>query len=433
MKASLLNVRASRSWLAAVILMKCSQVFSDHLTLSVDPPFFGYSFSTLAGNPNTFGHKDGVGQEALFGETTGLAVDKAGNAYAVDPFLGGQTIRKITPDGVVTTFAGVSGQTGWKDGVGAAARFHEPYAIVADGEDNFYVADAYNNMIRKVTTAAIVSRLAGSGGQGNVDGHGDAAWFKYPTGIAWDRGRNLYVADQLNHTIRKVTLDGDVTTLAGMPGVQGNRDGVSEAARFSYPLSLGVAGDGSIYVADGTGLRRVTTTGLVTTPSIAACEPRVEFGGAASSFGNDSTGNLYLVAVQRGTITEITKEGCGTAMLDMTQQLVGFWFQNLGSAIAFDRWDNVYVADAGRSTILRSSAAKSVIPLTVVFTPDSFGADTASVVVESSFDLSIWTGIQTNSLIRFIPTKFFQTNSPSAPMKFFRARLEHPGTASTAR
>ena len=161
-------------------------------------------------------------------------MDSAGNVYVADS--ANNTIRKVTPAGVVTTLAGLAGSCGSADGTGSAARFYCPAGVAVDSAGNVYVADMHNNTIRKVTPAGVVTTLAGlAGSPGSADGTGSAARFNDPYGVAVDSAGNVYVADTGNNTIRKVTPGGVVTTLAGLAGSAGSADGTGSAARFDYP------------------------------------------------------------------------------------------------------------------------------------------------------------------------------------------------------
>jgi hypothetical protein len=161
------------------------------------------------------------------------------------------TIRKITPAGVVATFAGLAGNSGSADGTGSAARFYSPNSVAEDSAGNVFVADLYNHTIRKVTAAGTVTTLAGlAGSTGSTDGAGSAARFCCPSGVAADSAGNVFVADLYNFTIRKVTAAGVVTTIGGAPGVAGGVDGVGSYANFSYPTDVAVDTTGNLYVAD---------------------------------------------------------------------------------------------------------------------------------------------------------------------------------------
>ena len=136
----------------------------------------------------------------------------------------------------MTTLAGAAPRAGSADGTGAAARFNGPFGVAADSAGNVYVADQLNHTIRKITADGVVTTLAGAAGMpGSVDGVGAAARFAGPDGMAVDGAGNVYVADQANYTIRKVTAGGVVTTLAGTAGTAGSTDGTGSAARFCRP------------------------------------------------------------------------------------------------------------------------------------------------------------------------------------------------------
>jgi len=205
--------------------------------------------STLAGQPGSIGTTDGTGSSARFHSPYGLTVDASGNVYVADQY--NNAIRKVTSAGVVTTFAGTAGASGSTDGTGNAARFYGPSSISMDGSGNFYVADAWNHTIRKITSGAVVTTVAGlAGSSGATDGTGNAARFYYPYGVASDSSGNLFVADKNNHTIRKITTGGAVSTMAGLAGTTGSADGIGSAARFNSPCGLALDSAGHVYIAD---------------------------------------------------------------------------------------------------------------------------------------------------------------------------------------
>ena len=201
-----------------------------------------------AGLPSP-GSRDGTGSLAQFNSPMSVAADSAGTVYVAD--AANHTIRKITPSGTVTTFAGTAGSCGSVDGLVPAARFCFPKGIAVDGAGTVYVADGQNQTIRKITAAGSVSTLAGPAGvASNVDGQGSLARFNTPSGIAVDSAGNVFVADMFNHTIRKITPSGAVTTFAGFAGFTGSTDGTGFNARFNFPNGLGIDGSGNLYVAD---------------------------------------------------------------------------------------------------------------------------------------------------------------------------------------
>ncbi len=138
---------------------------------------------------------------------------------------------------MVTTLAGAARQYGSADGSGNAARFYRPPGVAVDSAGNVYVADTYNYEIRKVTPAGVVTTLAGIAGYGSADGTGNAASFWDPSGVAMDSAGNVYVADTYNDEIRKITPAGVVTTLAGAAAQTGSADGTGSAARFNNPTA----------------------------------------------------------------------------------------------------------------------------------------------------------------------------------------------------
>jgi len=179
--------------------------------------------TTLAGSPGISGTADGTGRAARFNTPTGVTVDGSGNVYVAEWY--NNTVRKITPQGVVTTVAGSPEVTGTANGTGSAARFWYPYGVAVDGNGNLYVSEYVSSTIRKITGQGVVSTLAGTPGvTGTADGTGSAARFDHPVGVAADANGTVYVADQFNQTIRKISPAGVVSTIAGVPKVHGSAD-----------------------------------------------------------------------------------------------------------------------------------------------------------------------------------------------------------------
>lgn len=243
------------------------------LLLSVSagiPMSFAQNYvSTYAGD-GTNGYADGDTATCKFKAPFGLCIDLQGSLYIADN--SNHRIRKISADGMVTTLAG-TGSPGYADGPAAAAQFNAPSDLCADANGTIYVSDFQNQYIRKITPDGMVSTVAGSGVAGYLDGPSHVAEFNYPRGICTDAQGNLFVADSWNHRIRKIDVNGTVTTLAGYSdtiGVQSPgdfKDGTDTAARFNTPCGMSIDGDGNLYLADAYNhrIRKITPEGVVTT------------------------------------------------------------------------------------------------------------------------------------------------------------------------
>jgi len=319
--------------------------------------------TTLAGLARSSGSADGTGSATRFFSPQGVAVDSAGNVYVAD--FRNCTIRKVTPGGVVTTLAGLAGSSGSADGTGSDARFEYPYGVAVDSAGNVYVADTSNSTIRKVTPAGVVTTLAGlAGSSGSANGTGSAARFKNPWGVAVDSAGTVYVADTWNSTIRKVTPGGVVTTLAGLAGTYGSADGTGSAARFDATYGVAVDNAGNLYVADGNqAIRKVTPAGLVTTLAGTLSYGSANGTGSAARFFKpsgvavDSAGNVYVADMRNHTIRKVTPAGVVTTLAGLagssgsangTGSAARFFNP---SGVAVDSAGNVYVADYYNSTI----------------------------------------------------------------------------------
>ncbi len=272
--------------------------------------------SSVAGLMGVHGSADGVGAEVRFERSHGIAVGPDGTLYAAD--CGDHTIRRITPAGVSTTLAGLAHSAGGTDGTGSAARFHGPEGVAVDQQGNVFVADTFSYTVRKITPAGVVTTIAGlAGTKGSADGKGSAARFDVPIGIAIDGHGILYVADggfdtfTGNSTVRKVTPDGTVTTLAGLAGQLGHADGKGSAARFYYPVGIAADKNGTVYVADSRNftVRQITPAGVVTTiAGTPGARGTADGTGAAvrfnlaQSMAVDSDGTLYVADTGNHTI-----------------------------------------------------------------------------------------------------------------------------------
>ena len=205
--------------------------------------------TTLAGSAGSPDFADGVGVAVRFNAPLGLAVATNGIIFVADS--GNHVIRRVEPDGTVTTFAGSGEVWGWRDGAGTNALFYSPIGVALDASGQLFVADANNHVIRRITTNGVVTTFAGTPGvDGAVDGAAARARFGKPAELTFDAHGNLFVADALLHTIRKVTPAGFVSTVAGAVGVDGAADGANGVARFFSPYGLAVAPRGQLVVTD---------------------------------------------------------------------------------------------------------------------------------------------------------------------------------------
>lgn len=283
---------------------------------SADPPADAGLFLFAGDVCHCAGSADGTGPAARFDNPEGIAADSSGNLYLAE--RNSSTIRKITPQAVATTLAGVAGAAGSIDGTGAGARFNNPTRVRADRDGNLYVTDTGNSTIRKVSPQGAVATLAGNGVCGSADGPGTAAQFCAPQGIALDPHGNLFVTDTLNHTVRKIDAAGAVTTVAGTPGVCGSADGRGRAAQFCGPRDIAADSEGNLFVADtaNSTIRLITPDGEVRTVAGRANEC-----GFADGSGNasrlckpgaidvDASGELYVADTGNSAIRRIVAPG----------------------------------------------------------------------------------------------------------------------------
>ena len=280
-------------------------------------------FGTLAGSAGNAGTADGTGILANFSNPYGVTVDSAGNVFVAD--RNNHTIRKVTSAGVVTTLAGTAGVAGSTDATGSAAKFLYPSGVAVDTAGNVFVADRSNYIIRKVTSAGVVTTLAGTAASsGTTDATGSAARFNLPSGVAVDTAGNVFVADNVSHTIRKVTSAGVVTTLAGTANVAGSTDATGLSARFNYPFGVAVDTAGNVFVADrgNATIRKVTSAGVVSTEAGQSGSAGSNNGlGSAARFNYahgvtvDSAGNVFVADTYNHTIRNSVSSAPATVTL----------------------------------------------------------------------------------------------------------------------
>ncbi len=338
------------------------------------------NLTLLAGNTAGPGNFDAVGAAAGFFNPNGVASDSAGNVYVAD--TGSHTIRRITPAGVVSTVAGLSGQSGTADGNGTAARFNNPAGIAINAAGDLYVADTGNSVIRKVTSAGVVSTFARNrdpdpATPANPVPPTPPAWFVSPVGLAVDGAGNVYVADSVDHTILKVTSDGLISRLAGSPGAPGTTNGTGLAAGFNAPFGVAADAANNIYVADSGNhlIRMIAQVGGVAVSTFAgtAAVPGAldgpaggasftapagiavfESGGAAIVYVAD-TGNNTIRKIASGTVSTLAGIAQAFGSNDSTTQSAASFLSPIGLAV--DGAGGIYAADTGNHTIRKITPA----------------------------------------------------------------------------
>ncbi|WP_333598949.1 T9SS type A sorting domain-containing protein [Flavobacterium sp.] len=270
--------------------------------------------STFAGT-GTIGSANGPGLTASFYYPAGMAIDAYDNLYIAE--YGNNKIRKITPDGTVSTFAGI-GTAGSAEGDVATAQFNGPTGVCLDSFGNVFVADYYNNKIRKIDTSGNVTTWAGTGSIGSADGLGTNASFYYPAIVAVDANNNLFVTDEENNKIRKIDTAGNVTTFAGT-GTAGATDGPADSAEFNTPTGVAVDGTQIVYVCDyaNNKIRKINEYGYTVSPNLPEGLTLDKATGVIS--GTPTT----AMAATDFTVTASNPDGAGSFVINITVSGLG--------------------------------------------------------------------------------------------------------------
>ena len=389
--------------------------------------------TTLAGSVTVPGYVNGTGASARLGLPEDLAVDSAGNVYVADSRFDSSTgisgsIRKVTPAGVVSTVTTDCGSGALEVPMGVAvdtannlyiantgrneickltasgaasvlvpdgAGLQEPRGLSVDSAGNVYVADSFNEVVRKVTPTGTLSTLAGGlVTRGNTDAVGTAARFRRPNGVAVDSGGNVYVADEENHTIRKITAAGSVSTLAGLGPDFGYADGTGGAAKFFGPAASVADVQGNVYVVDAYNfvIRKVTPAGVVTTLAGspgqrgngdgAGAAARFEFTGTGDDtradrdpmgLAIDTSGNLYVTDRGNNRIRRISPQGLVTTIAAVV---------NFPRSVVIDATGNLFV-----------SASDGIRRITPGGVNTLFAADSGALAIDSAGSLYVVSGL----------------------------------------
>jgi sugar lactone lactonase YvrE len=411
---------------------------SEHVVLKMTPAGV---ISTLAGQLGTSGSADGLGINARFHFPKGITIDRVGNLYVGD--LNNSTIRKITPSGLVSTLAGTPGVRGIDDGIGALAQFSWPQGVAIGPDDKIYVVEEGSpTSVRVVSPTGGVSTLAGSRLRtGQVDGIGAAARFRRPTrlaadgsgtlyvldqenlnirkvsptgavstlaalpdttrstdygpiprgGIATDASGNLYLGDRPNYTVVKVSPSGMVSTFAGLANASGTADGAGASARFSDPGELAIDAAGNVYLADGPLIRKITPDGQVSTLVAGATFDAI-VGIAVTPDGR----SLYLTELRSNAVRRVELQSGAVSIFAGASSSAGA-LDGIGLAARFNQpgslyvaaSGHVYVADNGNFLIRRITPAGSVNTLAGAAGKEGFVPGGLPGVISASQGLAV--------------------------------------------
>lgn len=336
-------------------------------------PFWPARVHLIAGDGQD-GVQDGAASASRFSDPYGVALGPRGTIYVADGG-GANRIRVIQPDGAVSTLAG--GKEGFNDGLGTAAAFHTPSAIALDHLGNLFVADTGNHAIRRVAPDGAVTTIAGSGSPGYVDGIGRAAQFNGPVGVAVDEAGIVYVADTYNDRIRRIAPDGTVTTVAGT-GKPALFDGPGAAAAFDTPSALAMGHDGALYIADtgNNAVRRLSPDGAVDTLALPPESERRPALRRPVGLALTRDGYLYIVASSGGRILQMTPDGEFRPLQDADRPPEANGFGSDGTVqlhgprgIAVARDGSLVVADANAHRLHRLALPRAGEAAPVVARP----------------------------------------------------------------
>lgn len=335
---------------AGLFPLACNQTYTVG-PLSASSSSNNVTVTTLAGQAGVTGVTNATGSAASFNVPSRVAVDSAGNVYVTDSY--NQLVREISPAGVVSTLAGQAGVTGATNATGTAASFSYPWGVAVDSAGNVYVADSLNQLVRKIVPGGVVSTFAGSlGVMGFANGTGSSAIFNGPNGVAVDSPGNLYVADLNNEMVRTINPGAGVGWLAGQPGVCGFTNGSVGVASLCNPSGVAVDTSGNIYVADfgNSAIRKITPGGVVSTLA-GGTQGYANGTGTAAAFNFpvdvavDGAGNVYVADFDNSVIRKITPAGVVSTLAG--QPGVAGFMNGTGTSALFNGPEGVAVNAAG--------------------------------------------------------------------------------------
>ncbi len=373
------------------------QVYTEYKTITpltptnaggVVPPTVYGQVSVFAGS-GAVGAVNNAGKAASFGYPSGIALSPSGDFFVSEAL--NNTIRKITAQAQVSTFAGTAPKSGYVEGKGTTARFSDPTGLAIDVSGNIYVTDAANNVIRKITPDGTVSTYAGSGKAGNNNGTALKASFNHPTGVALDSYGNLYVVDQNNNLARKIATDGTVSTYAGNGPIS-----------FNLPYGIAIDAANNVYVSDQNSIRKISIDGTVTTFAGGALPGTADGIGTAAGFNRpeglafDGAGNLYVADTGNDLIRRITPQqkvttvgrdpAGATANEKNFNQPTGLVIDASGNAYITEFWGGIGPSGTGGNVIsqliLTGYTIDKLLPAGLLFNPQT-GTISGTPVVQS--------------------------------------------------
>ncbi len=336
--------------------MKAQLLFTLKLTLAI--LFFCLNTSAQEIKVSNFHVKEvefkKIERVANFNAPFGVVSDTMGNLYVAD--MVNHIIRKVNKDGVVSTFAG-SSFSGNKDGMGTSAQMSQPCGITRDAFGNLFVADYGNHKIRKITPSGEVSTYAGTGSVGNVDGASTIASFNHPTGVVVDKLGTVYVVDQGNNCIRKITSAGLVSTIAGS-SIAGFKDGNGKQAAFDNPQGIAIDANNNLYIADKGNhtIRKITPAAEVSTLKIKEIKENTTWHNAyfkrPVDVVVDKFNNIYIADQMNSKVQKITADGIVNGIVCFADKDKKYPLY-APSGLTLDGNNILYVSDAAINTFFK--------------------------------------------------------------------------------
>lgn len=358
------RVRISNPW---------GDAFSQAATLEVELPPVPYQLSVLAGTDGVPGAINGPADSTRLNFPTSVAITPAGHILFVE--ASSSALRQVTPEGLVEVFAGRQGQSGTVNGTLAEALFHLPRRLRFDVAGNLLVAEPDQGIVRRISPAGEVSTLAGQPGQrGFQNGPREQALLGYPIGVAGDAAGTVYIADSNAHQIRRIAPDGEVSSLAGRLWAATHRDGVGEAAEFNHPWDIALDLAGNLVVAERGShvIRRVTPAGEVTTlagqPGVLGFAdgpaPEARFAGP-EAVAVDAAGNIFVADTGNHAVRIITPKGSVHTVAWDAGTLAGAGTPYVPRDLAVDGSGRLAIASAYAHTLLRATPQAADAPIII--------------------------------------------------------------------